>query len=126
MIKLYSKDPGFAEAFEKIVGDRRESDAGVTQVVLSVLADVRARGDVALAEYTAKFDSHTLETPDDWRISAQDCKAAFDALHPTLRDALETAAKRIAAYHAAQKPENRDYVDETGVRLGAVWRPHPS
>jgi histidinol dehydrogenase len=43
MIKLYSKDPGFAEAFEKIVGDRRESDAGVTQVVLSVLADVRAR-----------------------------------------------------------------------------------
>jgi histidinol dehydrogenase len=75
---------------------------------------------VALAEYTAKFDSHTLDTPDDWRISAQDCKAAFDALDPTLRDALETAAKRIAAYHAAQKPENRDYVDETGVRLGGM------
>ena len=123
MIRLDSRAPGFAEAFDRIVGDRRESDAGVTQVVQSVLADVRARGDAALAEYTARFDGHALDGEDDWRIGAEQCRAAFDALDPALRDALETAARRIAAYHAAQKPENRDYTDDAGVRLGAVWRP---
>jgi len=99
MIRLNSRDAGFAEAFEKIVGDRRESDAGVTQVVLSVLADVRARGDAALVDYTARFDGHELETEADWRIGAEECRAAFEALDPTLRGALETAARRIAAYH---------------------------
>ena len=76
--------------------------------VRAILADVRARGDAALAHYSAKFDGHALDTDADWRISAQDCKAAFDALDPALRAALETAAQRIAAYHEAQKPEERD------------------
>ncbi len=121
MIRLSTSDAGFAEAFARIVADRRESDAGVADTVRAILADVRARGDAALAHYSAKFDGHTLDTDADWRISAQDCKAAFDALDPALRAALETAAQRIAAYHTAQKPEDRDYRDAQGVRLGAKW-----
>ena len=121
MIRLSSKDAGFAQAFAAIVADRRESDEGVADTVRAILADVRARGDVALADYSAKFDGHTLDTDADWRISAQDCKAAFDALDPALRAALETAAQRIAAYHTAQKPDDRDYRDAQGVRLGAKW-----
>jgi histidinol dehydrogenase len=123
MIRLSATDAGFEEAFARIVADRRESDSDVSGAVSAILADVRARGDAALADYTARFDGHTLETEADWRISAQACKAAFDALDPTLRAALETAATRIAAYHAAQKPEDRDYTDAQGVRLGAVWKP---
>ena len=123
MIRLSTSDAGFAQAFDRIVSDRRESDAGVADKVSEILADVRARGDAALAEYTARFDAHPLETEADWRITPAECKAAFDALTPELRSALELAAQRIAAYHAAQKPEDRDYTDAQGVRLGAVWRP---
>lgn len=123
MIRLSTRDAGFADAFERIVSDRRESDAGVADKVSEILADVRMRGDVALADYTARFDDHPLESEADWRIDPADCKAAFEALSPELRSALETAAARIAAYHAAQKPEDRDYTDAQGVRLGAVWRP---
>jgi len=123
MIRLSTSDAGFAAAFERIVSDRRESDAGVADKVSEILADVRARGDAALADYTARFDAHPLETEADWRITPAECKAAFDALTPELRSALELAAQRIAAYHAAQKPEDRDYTDAQGVRLGAVWRP---
>jgi histidinol dehydrogenase len=50
------------------------------------------------------------------------CAAAYAALEPGLREALDTAAARIRAYHEAQLPENRDYTDAQGVRLGAVWR----
>ncbi|NBC35664.1 histidinol dehydrogenase [Novosphingobium sp. FSY-8] len=121
MIRLNSRDPGFDQAFARIVSDRRESDAGVSDTVAAILRDVRARGDAALAEYTERFDGHPLTSDADWRIDAAACKAAFDNLPPDLRGALELAAQRITAYHAAQKPEDRDYTDAAGVRLGAKW-----
>ena len=123
MIRLDSRDPGFAEAFARIVSDRRESDEGVADTVRAILADVRKRGDEALAELSEKFDGYQLANDADWRIDAETCRAAFDSLSPELRAALQTAAARITAYHAAQKPEDRDYTDAQGVRLGAVWRP---
>ncbi|MCJ2181259.1 histidinol dehydrogenase [Novosphingobium sp. 1949] len=121
MLRLSTRAPGFAEAFARVVDDRRESAVDVADDVAAILKDVRARGDAALAELTAKFDGHDLDQT-GWRIAAETCKAAFDALDPTLRAALETAADRIRAYHEAQMPENRDYTDAAGVRLGAVWR----
>jgi histidinol dehydrogenase len=123
MLRLATSDPGFAQAFARLVDDRRESDAGVAHDVAAIIADVRARGDAALAEYTARFDRFVPQTEADWRIDARVCRDAYDALTPDLRAALELAAQRIRAYHAAQMPENRDYTDATGVRLGAVWRP---
>lgn len=120
MQRLSTRDAGFAAAFAAVVGDRRESDADVARDVSAILADVRARGDAALADYTARFDGHDLG--DDWRIPAETCREAFDALDPALRAALELAAERIRAYHQAQLPEDRDYVDASGVRLGAKWR----
>ncbi len=122
MLRLNSRDPGFAEAFARLVADRRESDPAVAQDVTAILAQVRSQGDDALAELTQRFDGHTLTSEADWRISAEACAAAFAALDPALRGALELAADRIRDYHAAQKPESRDYTDAAGVRLGAHWR----
>jgi histidinol dehydrogenase len=120
MLRLSSSAPGFAEAFARVVSDRRESAVDVAADVAAILAAVRERGDAALADYTAKFDGHDLDTT-GWQVDAATCKAAFDALDPTLRDALELAATRIRAYHEAQLPEDRDYTDAVGVRLGATW-----
>ncbi|MDE2403244.1 MAG: histidinol dehydrogenase [Sphingomonadales bacterium] len=122
MLRLSTRDPGFDKAFRRLVRDRRESESDVARDVALILDDVRVRGDAALAEYTARFDGHALASDDDWRITPEACAAAFAALDPDLRAALETAAARIRAYHAAQLPENRDYTDATGTRLGAVWR----
>ncbi|QDK32286.1 histidinol dehydrogenase [Sphingomonas sp. IC081] len=121
MQRLYSQDAGFAEAFRRVVADRRESATDVARDVADILAAVRERGDAALADYTARFDGHDLDQT-GWRIDAETCRAAFEALKPELREALELAAERIRAYHGAQLPENRDYTDAAGVRLGAVWR----
>ena len=121
MQRLSTKDAEFAKAFRRLVHDRRESAGDVARDVALILADVRNRGDEALADYTRKFDGHDLDQT-GWRIDAAECREAFDALKPDLRAALELAAQRIRAYHQAQLPENRDYTDETGVRLGAIWR----
>lgn len=122
MLRLNSSDPGFAQAFKRLVADRRESDDDVARDVTRILNDVRNRGDAVLAELTERFDGHKLATEADWRISAEACRQAYDELLPDLRAALELAAQRIRAFHEAQKPANRDDVDEAGVRLGAIWR----
>lgn len=122
MIRLSSSDPGFTKAFARLVANRRDSDADVARDVTAILTEIRARGDAALASYTARFDRHSLSNDADWTISADDCRAAFETLDPKLCAALELAAERIRAYHAQQLPANRDYVDDAGVRLGATWR----
>jgi histidinol dehydrogenase len=122
MLRLSTKDPQFEKAFARLVADRRESDDDVAADVRTILNQVRAKGDDALVDYTARFDSHALTDDADWRISPEDCRAAYDALDPALRDALDFAASRIRAYHEAQLPEDRDYRDATGTRLGARWR----
>ncbi len=120
MLFLHASDSRFEEAFARVVDDRRESDADVGLDVAKIIADVRERGDAALADYTARYDR--LELGEDWRIPAEPCAAAYEALAPELRQALDIAADRIRAYHAAQLPEDRDYTDAIGMRLGARWR----
>ena len=119
---LKTSEPGFERAFAGIVDDRRESDDDVSRDVASILADVRNRGDKALVQLTARFDQYGLDTPESWQMGPADFAAAYEALDADLRGALDLAARRIEAYHAAQLPEDRDYTDDTGMRLGAKWR----
>ncbi len=122
MQRLSISDKDFAERFRAIVDNRRESDGDVAGQVADILHEVKARGDTALAEYSARFDSHELASEADWTISAEQCRAAYDALEPDLRAALELAAERIRAYHSDQLPKDRDFTDAAGVRQGAIWR----
>ena len=122
MLRLKTSDAGFAKAFARLVKDRRESDEDVARDVQLILEDVRNRGDAALADLTQRFDGHSLSAEENWRIAPEACREAYDDLNPDLRAALELAAQRIRAYHTAQLPEDRDYTDEAGVRLGAKWR----
>ena len=117
---LQTSDADFEKRFARIVNDRRESDKDVAGVVQSILARVRAEGDAALVDLTRRYDGFELDH-DGWQIGKDICAAAFADLEPSLREALETAASRIRAYHEAQLPDNRDYTDAAGVRLGARW-----
>ena len=120
-LRLKEGDQGFADAFAALVNARREADEDVSRDVAAILKRVRSEGDEALADYTARFDGHDLDAG-GWAVEPADCKAAFDAVSPDLRSALELAAARITAYHEKQKPQDSDAIDAAGVRLGARWR----
>ena len=96
MQRLDSSEFGFADAFDALVNGRREADADVSSAVAQTIRDVRAHGDATLAEMTQRFDGFDLNEA-GWQIDAAQCKAAYDALAPELRDALSLAAKRLLA-----------------------------
>jgi histidinol dehydrogenase len=117
---LSSAEPGFAQAFEMLLGSKREASVEVGSTVASIIADVRARGDAALIDLTRKFDGLEL-TPQTMRFSAEEIDAAYKAVSPQIRDALILAHKRITAHHEKQKPVDHVYTDEIGVTLGSRW-----
>ena len=121
MIRLDTREADFAARFDTLVDARRESAADVARDVATIVRSVRDEGDAALRAFTRKLDRHDLDET-GWRVDAAECAAAFDALEPGLRAALELAAARIRAYHEKQRPEDSAYTDAAGVRLGARWR----
>ncbi|TCD04926.1 histidinol dehydrogenase [Erythrobacteraceae bacterium CFH 75059] len=118
---LRSRDGGFAAQFEALASGPRGDSPDVTDTVAAILADVRVRGDAAVAEHTAAHDGHRLAHDTDWCISPAQCRQAYDALSGDLRAALTLAADRIRAFHEGQLPADRDYTDAAGIRLGARW-----
>ena len=121
MIRLDTRDPGFAQQFEALVNARRETDTDVARDVAAIIRSVRDQGEAAVRAFTQKLDRHDLDES-GWRIEPATCARAFDALEPELRAALEVAANRIRAYHEKQLPQDSDFTDSAGVRLGARWR----
>ena len=57
---LNTQDADFAASFEAVLNAKREDSPDVDAVVADIIADVRARGDAALVELTAKFDRFDL------------------------------------------------------------------
>ena len=55
-LRLDQAAPGFEKEFSAFLGRNRDSDENVDRIAAEIVADVRARGDQALAEYTRKFD----------------------------------------------------------------------
>ncbi len=123
MKMLSTLDPDFEQQFTRIVNARREADGDVAGQVQDILRDVRTGGDGSLVKYTQRFDGYSLIDDADWKITPERCAEAYEEISAELRDALNLAAARIRAYHEEQLPQNRDFTDDAGVRLGAIWRP---
>jgi len=121
-LRLDAGTADFEGRFAALLGGKRELEEDVDQVVASIIADVRARGDAALIELTTKFDRFPL-TAETIRIGADEIDAAAGQANPKAVGALKLAAERIADFHAAQRPEPQDYTDSAGIRLGARWTP---
>jgi histidinol dehydrogenase len=121
-LELDSTAPGFDAAFAAFLAAERASDDDVDAVVAAIIAEVRARGDAAVIDFTQRFDRLVL-TPATLRVPAADIAAAAKACPAAALEALRFAQRRIDAYHRKQVPADLDYTDLAGVRLGARWRP---
>jgi len=121
--RLNSRDPAFDAELERLLDWEQAAGPAVETVVRDVIADVRARGDAAVIEYTARFDRWSVSAAGELEISPETCRRAVALLEEDQRVALELAATRIRAYAAHQKLESWSYTEADGTLLGQQVTP---
>ena len=119
-LRLDSAADDFESRFVELLASKREASQEVGDIVAGIIADVRARGDEAVAELTNKFDKAGV-TSETLRFSAEEIAEAAARVTPDVREALQTAHDRIKSHHERQMPKDDIYTDALGVTLGSRW-----
>ena len=89
--------------------------SNVEGAVTEILAQVAARGDEALREYTLRFDKADLT---DLEVTEAEIDEAFAAVEPEFVEILRQAAANIRAFHEKQRRNSFVVADQPGVVLG--------
>ena len=105
----------FEERFSALLQSKREDGADVSAAVAAIIDQVRAEGDAAVIALTNKFDRRNASSMAELALDQETIAAAYARIDDDLRDALETAAARIRAFHEKQLPQAIDYQDDAGV-----------
>lgn len=116
--RLDTAEADFEARFTRLLHWSPEQDQGIEQAVSAILADVQARGDEALMDYTRRFDRLEVHEAAGLRLSRAELQAALDGLPAAERQALERAADRIRRYHEHQRTSSWMYTEADGTRLG--------
>ena len=120
VLRLNKTDTDFDSDFARLLNMKREQDEDVNHAVNDIINDVRERGDAALCDYTQRFDRNDM-TSDMLRVSADEIDRAEAECEQETLQALDVASKRIADFHARQKPQDERFTDAQGVELGHRW-----
>lgn len=118
MRTLDTRNPTFDAQFAELVSIDTAIDREIERVAEAIVEDVRLRGDAALLEYTNRFDRMRAGTVAELEIGSGEMRAALDSIPIEQRAALETAARRIRAYHERQLASTWSYVEDDGTELG--------
>ncbi|HET9340980.1 MAG TPA: histidinol dehydrogenase, partial [Casimicrobiaceae bacterium] len=88
---MSSESPGFDAELDALIAFEAAQDPAVDATVAAIIADVRARGDAALLDYTRRFDRLAVADASALEIGAAEMRDAFERLPAQQRRALETA-----------------------------------
>src|ERR1700728_2397967 len=119
-IRLDTRSSDFAQEFRAFLDTKRETSIDVEATVRAIVADVAARGDRALRDFTQKFDRVDLDEV-GLKVTPREIEAAYESCGSAALDALEFAHRRIEVFHRRQKPTDDRFTDALGVELGHRW-----
>jgi histidinol dehydrogenase len=117
VIRTLRAAPPFAE-LAGLAAAASTDDPALREAVAAILAEVRARGDRALLEYTARFDRFAVERAEGLRIGADALEAAAGAVDPALLASLRRAADNVRRFHEKQREHGFLDLEPDGTVLG--------
>lgn len=117
------RDTNFDGEFAAILARGEETGREVEQVVLDIIADVRARGDEALLEYTRRFDRLEADSVAALQVTEDEIECAFAKVTDEEIAALKLAVERVARFHEKQKQETWLSTTEPDILLGQMVTP---
>ncbi len=123
LARLRTSDPDFQPRLEALLAHEAGANEAVNRTVTEILAQVRARGDAALLEYTRRFDRLNVACAAELELPRSALEQAAARIPQHQRAALEQARARIAAHAERQKLESWQYTEADGTVLGEQIRP---
>ena len=118
-----SGEDDFSDNLEALSKWTSTSNPDVERKVAEIMTGVREGGDGVLVDYTNLFDRRACENIDELTICKSRLTEALSTIDPAVRNALESAAKRIRDYHIHQKQESWRFTDIDGTMLGQKITP---
>lgn len=111
MIKIYK----CGEVSNEDIFARAVPTVDVSGTVSEIIANVRARGDAALIEYTEKFDKARLSS---LRVTKEEIAEAMETVGEEFLDVIRCAAANIRKFHERQVRNSFIINDEDGIVCG--------
>lgn len=121
--RLSTVDADFAAKLKTLLAFEAAADDTIERTVATILADVKARGDAAVVDYSNRFDRLSTASMADLELSRDELEKALAGLPADRRTALEAAAQRVRAYHEKQKLDGWSYTEADGTLLGQMITP---
>jgi histidinol dehydrogenase len=120
--RLDSRSADFEAQLAALQVPMEDGDGAVSATVAAIIADVVARGDAALIDYTRRFDAIDVDDVEALRIGPAELAASLAALPSAEREALGVAAERIASSTAASANRTGSSRTRTAIRSGSASR----
>ena len=116
--RLDSAAPGFDGELASLIAFESAQDPAIDATVAMIIADVRARGDAALLDYTRQFDGIYAASVGQLEITAEQMREAYASLPVAQSEALGTAAARVRSFHEKQQGRDWSVTEADGTELG--------
>jgi histidinol dehydrogenase len=121
--RLDSRDEGFGAALSALLDRAHEHVDDVSDVVQEIIRRIRREGDVALLEYTRRFDRLDVDGARELEVPEARLAQAVASISAQQREALDLSIDRVRSYHQRQLGDSWDYTDDTGTLLGQQVTP---
>lgn len=116
--RLDTAQPDFDARLDELLAFETAQDPQVDATVAGILADVKARGDAAVLEYTRQLDGFDAHSVLELAVGKDDLWNAARQIPAAQRDALGAAATRIQMYHSKQLAASWEFTEADGTVLG--------
>ena len=123
MRRLSTRDPEFLSTLDALLHFEDGADEAIERTVAEILTNVRTLGDIAVMDYTRRFDKLDVATMAQLELPQHELQAALDGLPVVQRSALEAAAARVRSYHERQRVESWSFTEPDGTLLGQKVTP---
>ena len=117
MIEIVRDESARSVRFARIKGRSVSADAELMSVVAEIVEEVRARGDAALLDYTARFDGVRMSAS-ELRVDEATLRESASRVDARVLEALRECMRNVRAFHEHERAESWEFEAARGVRLG--------
>lgn len=108
------------ETWEEVLKRPTQTIDDIEATVNEIFAEVKSKGDQAIAKYTSLFDGISL---DNMEVSTEEMQQAPKEISTELKEAIQLAKDNITKFHAAQKTDRVEVETQNGVKCWQEKRP---